>query len=129
MRIEHVGLMVEDLEVMRLFYEKYFKAVAGVKYHNPQTTFQSYFLTFSDGTRLEIGTRSHLNNLTEAKKENRTGYSHLAFSLASKEAVDDLAAVLRSDGFSVKSGPRTTGDGYYEAVILDPEANEIEITI
>lgn len=125
MKIEHIGLFVRDLELMRAFYEKYFGARAGQKYHNPKTTFQSYFLTFSDGARLEIGTKE---NLSEAKKTD-FGYRHLAFSTGSKEKVDQLTQRLAKDGFEVLSGPRTTGDGYYESVVLDPEANEIEITV
>lgn len=121
MKIEHVGLFVKDLEGMKSFYEKYFGATSGEKYHNPKTTFQSYFLTFDDGARLEICTKNDLSNVTE----NHFGYAHLAFSVGSKEKVDEFAAKFDS----VKSGPRTTGDGYYECVILDPEGNEIEITI
>ena len=126
MKIEHVGLMVQDLEGMRHFYEHYFEGQAGQKYHNPKTTFQSYFLTFSDGARLEIGTKE---NLKSADKSVWTGYAHLAISVGSKEKVDELCQRFLADGFEVKSEPRTTGDGYYEAVILDPEENEIEITI
>ena len=125
MKIEHIGLMVEDLEVMRSFYEHYFEGKAGQKYHNPKTTFQSYFLTFADGARLEIGTKENL----KATDKQMTGYAHLAISVGSKEKVDALCQQFLTDGFVVKSAPRTTGDGYYEAVILDPEKNEIEITI
>ena len=89
-------------------------------------SFQSYFLTFSDGARLEIGTKE---NLKSDDKSVWTGYAHLAISVGSKEKVDELCQRFLEDGFEVKSGPRTTGDGYYEAVILDPEENEIEITI
>lgn len=126
MKIEHVGLFVQDLEQMRQFYMTYFGATAGVKYHNPKTTFQSYFLTFSDGARLEIGTKEGLNSSDRAVS---TGYAHLAFSLGTKEKVDELVARFVAEGFTIKSGPRTTGDGYYEAVILDPEKNEIELTV
>ncbi len=125
MRIEHIGLFVQNLESMRDFYEHYFGAISGEKYHNQKTSFQSYFLNFSDGARLEIGTK---DNLTLSPK-NDFGYLHLAISVGSPEKVDELTAQLRTDGFIVKSGPRTTGDGYYESVILDPENNEIEITV
>ena len=126
MKIEHVGLFVKDLEAMRLFYETYFDAVAGKKYHNVETTFQSYFLTFSDGARLEIGTREDLFNVS---KKEKLGYAHLAVSVGDCEKVDEMVEQLRADGFTIKSEPRITGDGYYEAVILDPEANEIELTV
>lgn len=125
MKIDHVGLMVRDLEGMRSFYETYFNAVAGEKYHNPKTTFQSYFLSFADDTRLEIDTKESLSVLTKAD----FGYAHLAIAVGSKETVDAMAARFTKDGFTVKSCPRVTGDGYYEAVLLDPENNEIEITI
>ena len=126
MKIEHIGLFVQDLEAMCQFYEYYFGAVAGEKYHNLKTGFQSYFMSFADGARLEIGTKE---NLVTAEKSEHLGYVHLAFSVGSKEKVDQLTAQLSVDGFTVKSGPRTTGDGYYESVVLDPEGNEIELTI
>ena len=126
MKIEHVGLLVQDLEKMRTFYETYFDAQAGKKYHNPKTTFQSYFLSFSDGARLEIATKEQLQ--TRPTLDN-FGYAHLAISVGSKEKVDQLTQRLKTAGFPVQSGPRTTGDGYYEALILDPENNAIEITI
>ncbi|MDR0297178.1 MAG: VOC family protein [Streptococcaceae bacterium] len=119
MKIEHIGLMCRDLERMRAFYERWFGATAGAKYENQKTTFQSYFLTFESGSRLEIGTRS---DLADVKSE--LGYAHLALSLGSKAEVDRLAAAL-----GAVSGPRTTGDGYYEAVVLDPEGNQIELTL
>ena len=126
MKIEHLGLFVRDLEAMRHFYETHFAAQAGPKYHNPKTTFQSYFLSFSDGARLEIATKEQLQT---APNTATFGYAHLAFSLGSKEKVDQLTQQLQKAGYFVKSGPRTTGDGYYEAVILVPENNEIELTI
>ncbi|MCL2112397.1 VOC family protein [Lactococcus protaetiae] len=127
MKIEHIGLMVQDLEQMRQFYEHYFEASAGEKYHNPKTTFQSYFLSFADGARLEIGTKE--NSVSPLRNTVSTGYAHLAISVGSKERVNQLVQQFQTDGFTIKSGPRTTGDGYYEAVVLDPEKNEIEITI
>ncbi|AYG01524.1 VOC family protein [Lactococcus allomyrinae] len=127
MKIEHIGLMVQDLEKMRQFYEHYFEASAGEKYHNPKTTFQSYFLSFADGARLEIGTKE--NSVSTDRNVVSTGYAHLAISVGSKDRVNQLAQQFQTDGFTIKSGPRTTGDGYYEAVVLDPEKNEIEITI
>ncbi|MFV0555749.1 MAG: VOC family protein [Lactovum sp.] len=126
MKIEHMGLFVKDLEKMRKFYEQYFDAKAGEKYHNPKTTFQSYFLSFEDGARLEIGTRQ---DLKESEKVLLMGYAHLAFSLGSKEKVDKMTQRLKEAGYIVKSGPRITGDGYYESVVEDSEGNDIELTI
>lgn len=127
MRIEHVALYVQDLEAARTFFERYFGARAGTPYHNERTGFRSYFLTFDDGARLEIMTRP---NMTELEKPSaRTGYAHVALSVGSKDAVDALTARLAADGHEVLSGPRTTGDGYYESCILDAEGNQIEITV
>lgn len=126
MRLEHVALYVQDLESMKEFYKKYFGAVENNMYHNKNTGLQTYFLTFDDGARLEIMTRPNLEN--NEKSQMSLGYIHLAFSLGSKEAVDELTTRLKNDGFVVISGPRTTGDGYYESCIEDPEKNLIEIT-
>ncbi len=127
MKIEHIALYVKDLEKEKAFFEKYFRAVAGSLYHNTRTEFRSYFLTFSDGTRLELMHRPGLQEIDNAAA--RTGFIHLAFSMGSKEQVDSLTRQLKEDGFQVLSGPRTTGDGYYESCILDPENNQIEITL
>lgn len=125
MKIEHIAMYVRDLEGMKVFYETYFGAVSNKKYHNPKTGLSTYFLTFADGARLEI---MHRPDMT---KQNRgqmgSGYIHLAFSTGSKDAVDALTKKLADEGFEVISGPRITGDGYYESCILDPEGNQIEI--
>ena len=127
MKIEHIALYVNDLEGARLFFGKYFGAVSNGGYHNPRTDFRSYFLTFDDGARLEIMTRPDLTDSEDFL--NRYGYAHLAFSLGSKEAVDALTMRMRQDGYSIISGPRTTGDGYYESCILGFEGNIIEIAV
>lgn len=124
MRIEHIGMWVQDLEAMREFYETYFEATSNELYHNPTKGFKSYFLSFSNGARLEI---MHRDDITEGEGE-LFGYAHLAISVGDNEAVDQLTTRLNENGYPTLSGPRTTGDGYYEAVILDPEGNQIEIT-
>lgn len=126
MKIEHIGLWVSDLEQMRAFYEEYFDAQAGAIYHNPKTGFHSYFLTCSDGARLELMTRADIQKSVTGE---HLGLAHLAISLATKEAVDAKVEQLTTAGYSLLNGPRTTGDGYYEAVIEDPEKNRIEITV
>lgn len=127
MRIEHIAMYVRDLELSRAFYETYFQAKANRLYHNEETGFRSYFLSFGEGARLEIMQRPER---TEADRdEKRTGYVHLAVSVGSKKAVDDLTRRLREDGYEVTSGPRTTGDGYYESVVLDGDGNPVEITV
>ena len=127
MRIEHIALYVTDLEAMRDFYIKYFGAKSNSGYHNPKTGLKSYFLTFDDGARLELMNRPEITD--RAKSIFESGFIHLAFSVGSKQRVDELTERLKSDGFEVLSGPRTTGDGYYESCILDPEGNQIEITV
>ena len=126
MQIEHIAMYVNDIEKTKEFFVKYFNATSNEGYHNPNTDFRSYFLSFDDGTRLEIMNRPQMKD--EEKTLNRTGYIHIAFSLGSKKQVDDLTERLRNDGFSVVSGPRTTGDGYYESCIIGIEGNQIEIT-
>ena len=127
MKIEHIAMYVNDLEKAKEFFVKYFNATANQEYHNQKTDFRSYLLSFDGGARLEIMNKPAL---TDKKKEaSQTGYIHIAFSLGSKEAVDELTIKMRSDGYEVVSGPRTTGDGYYESCIIGLEGNQIEITI
>lgn len=126
MRIEHIAMYVNDLEKTKDFFIKYFHAKSNDGYHNKTTDFRSYFLTFDDGARLEIMNKPDMTD--DEKATSRTGYVHIAFSLGSKQAVDELAEKLRADGYHVISGPRTTGDGYYESCIIGIEGNQIEIT-
>lgn len=127
MHIEHVAMYVNNLEAARKFFIKYFHAVSNDGYHNKNTNFQSYFLTFNDGARLEIMTKPNMED--SEKSLTRTGYVHLAFSVGSKENVDNLTAQMQEDGYEVISGPRVTGDGYYESCVVGVEGNQIEITI
>lgn len=127
MRIEHIALYVNDIEDARQFFVKYFGATSNDGYHNLQTDFRSYFLSFEKGARLEIMNKPNMSDLP--KEINRTGYTHIAFSVGSKETVDTLTAELKADGYEVISGPRTTGDGYYESCIIALEDNQIEITV
>ena len=126
MRIEHIAMYVQDLENAKNFFVKYFGAVPNAGYHNQKTDFRSYFLSFDDGARLEIMTRPALTERQKGIMD--TGYIHIAFQLGSRERVDALTEWLRNDGYQVVSGPRTTGDGYYESCIVGMEGNQIEIT-
>ena len=127
MKIEHIALYVHDLEGAKDFFCRYFGAKANDGYHNRRTDFRSYFLTFDDGTRLEI---MHKPALEDPEKIlNRTGYIHLAFSTGSRDSIDALTQQLAADGYPTLSGPRTTGDGYYESCVLGFEGNLIEITV
>ena len=127
MKIEHLAIWVSDIEEMRRFYEQYFNAKAGEKYVNPKKNFTSYFLSFEEGARLELMHKPEISVLKQDKEH--LGYIHFAISVGSKEKVDALIAKLREDNYKITGEPRTTGDGYYESVVLDPEGNRIEITI
>lgn len=127
MRIEHLAMYVNDLERVKEFFIKYLDGNANDIYHNKKTGFMSYFISFEDGARLEIMNKPDMEDTN--KGINRTGYIHLAFSVGSKERVDELTKRLNEDGYEVLSGPRTTGDGYYESCILGVEGNQIEITV
>ncbi len=127
MRIEHAAMYVKDLEKAKEFFIKYFGAVPNEGYHNKNTDFRSYFLSFDEGARLEIMTRPSMDDAE--KTAARTGLIHLAFGVGSEEKVDELTARLKADGYEVLSGPRTTGDGYYESCVVGIEGNQIEITV
>lgn len=127
MFIDHIAIYVNDLEAARDFFIRYFEATSNNGYHNEKTGFRSYFLTFDNGARLEIMNKSEMVDCE--KQLNRTGYAHIAFSVGSTEEVDRLTELLKNDGYSVISGPRTTGDGYYESCIAAFEGNIIEITV
>lgn len=127
MRVEHIALYVNDLEGAKVFFETYFDAQASMPYHNRNTEFRSVFLSFSDGARLELMTKPGLSDSGDLL--NRFGYAHIAFSVGNKEAVNALTSRLVRDGYICISGPRTTGDGYYESCILGFEGNIIEITV
>ena len=122
-----MAMYVEDLEKAKEFFVKYLGGRANELYHNKKTDFRSYFISFEDGARLEIMNKPQMEDA--GKGISRTGYIHLAFSVGSKEKVDGLTEFLRNDGYEVLSGPRTTGDGYYESCILGIEGNQIEITV
>ncbi len=127
MKIDHIALYCSDLEAQKEFYQTYFHAACGELYHNPRTGFSSYFLSFEDGCRIEL---MHMPALEETAGDNpRIGLAHFAFNTGSKENVDHLTQELQKAGCPLQSGPRTTGDGYYESCLLDLEGNRIELTI
>ncbi|EBF5194081.1 glyoxalase/bleomycin resistance/extradiol dioxygenase family protein [Listeria monocytogenes] len=125
MKIEHVALWTTNLEQVKQFYVTYFGAMANDLYENKTKGFTSYFLSFEDGARLEIMSRTDVTGKTTGEN---LGWAHIAISTGTKEAVDELTEKLRQDGFAIAGEPRMTGDGYYESVVLDPEGNRIEIT-
>jgi lactoylglutathione lyase len=126
MRIEHVAVWTHDLERLRDFYERWFGARAGERYGNAGTGFASYFLELDSGARLEL---MQMPSIPAGPAEQTTGYAHFAVSVGSEERVDELTAALAAAGHPVLDGPRRTGDGYYESVILDPDGNRVEVTV
>ena len=128
MKIEHVAIWTRNLEEMKKFYTHYFDLRANKKYLNPSNEFSSYFLSFENGARIELMHRPELSE-SGSTSNLKYGLAHFAISLGSKVNVDKLTNVLRQDGYEVIGEPRTTGDGYYESVIKDPEGNFIELTV
>lgn len=126
--IRHVAIWVQHLEGIRQFYEKYFNADSGEKYFNPAKGFSSYILSFNDGGAIEIMNRHDIKSLKDHKAEY-LGWAHIAIGVGSKKSVLELTEKLRADGYRIVGEPRTTGDGFFESVVLDTEGNRIEITI
>jgi lactoylglutathione lyase len=127
-RLDHVAIWTENIEGLAGFYCTYFGASVGERYANPSKGFESRFVTFSDGGRLEIMRTTSLHPVSHEPGAQRMGLTHLALSLGSVEQVDELTNRLRDDGYPVMDGPRRTGDGYYESVVLDPDGNRVEIS-
>lgn len=125
MNIEHIAIYVKDLEKSAYFFETYFQGKRNTLYVNPNTGFSSYFLSFDTETRLEL---MNIPTISETNNPIKLGYAHIAFQTGSKDEVDKLTDRLEKDGYEVKSYPRTTGDGYYESSVYDPDGNVIEIT-
>jgi len=124
-RLEHVALWVLDVERVAEFYARYFDAQVGQRYENPRKGFQSRFLAFASGARLEVMARS---DVTARGAGEALGFAHVAIAIGDEAAVDALAARCKAEGVPVLDGPRRTGDGYYECVVLDPEGNRVEVT-
>ncbi len=127
MRIEHVALWTRNLERMRDFYVEFFDGKSNEKYINPRTGFESYFISFDSGARLEIMRKAAIPANRNDVDEQYVGLIHVAMSTGSRESVDELTNELRAAGYRVVSEPRETGDGYYESCVLDPDENRVEI--
>jgi lactoylglutathione lyase len=125
--IEHVALWTRDVERLAAFYRDYFGASVGERYENPAKGFASRFVSFGAGARLELMSTTRLDPVEAPRGAQRFGLTHVALALGSESAVDALTARLRADGYEVLDGPRRTGDGYYESVVLDPDGNRVEI--
>jgi len=128
MKIDHIAIWTRDLERLKTFYEKYFSALAGEKYFNPGKNFTSYFLCFESGARLELMQMPGIPDSANDIYKQFGGLIHFAIDVGSKQVVDSLTERLHKDGYEIIGEPRTTGDGYYESVVLDPDGNRIEIT-
>ena len=129
MQISHIAVWTKDIEVVRSFYIKYFGASSSEKYINKEKEFESYFLNFSSGPKLELMKMISIPETKNDPVRQFTGLIHIAISVGSKEKVDSLTDELRANGYRILDGPRKTGDGFYESVVLDPEDNRIEITV
>lgn len=126
MKITHIAIWTKNLEAMREFYIRYFNGVSNEKYVNPLKKFESYFISFESGPSLELMCKDSITDAFNETNEH-LGITHIAFSLGSKEAVISLTETLRKDGYRIVGEPRTSGDGYFESAILDPEGNRIEL--
>lgn len=129
MKIEHLAIWTSDLERLKTFYEAYFRARPGEKYTNHVKHFESYFLEFDSGTRLELMYRPDIPDSRNEARKQFTGITHFAFSTGSEQEVDRLTSRLKEDGYELVDGPRRTGDGYYESVVFDPDGNRVEIAV
>ena len=125
MQIGHIAIWVHNLEAMKLFYTRYFAGVSSSRYVNTSKQFESYFISFGGGASLELMHKPTYSNTKPAG--DHPGIAHIAFTLGSVQAVLDLTETLRSDGYTVAGEPRTTGDGFFESVVLDVEGNRIEL--
>lgn len=125
MFIDHIAIWTNNLELMKNFYTKYFNGKSNEKYFNPSTQFESYFIDFENGTKIELMKKPKLVKTSDTNE--RLGIVHIAFRLQSKKDVIDLTETLRRNGLQILGEPRTTGDGYFESVVLDIEGNRIEL--
>lgn len=124
MQLTHIAIWTNELERAREFYVKYFNGKSNEKYVNPKKGFASYFVTFEGGAALEIMQRT---DVTGEKEGLFIGLAHFAFSVGSKENVDGMIELFRKEGYTILGESRTTGDGFYEGSISDPDGNIVEI--
>ena len=129
MHIEHMAIWTNQPEVLKCFYETYFQAKASKKYHNPASGLETTFLSFSSGARLELMCQPGIAENIGKPGELKTGFTHLSFACGSETNVNLMSKRLEENGYQLVSGPRYTGDGYYESLFLDPDGNQIEITV
>lgn len=129
MTIDHIAIWTDDLERLKAYYLQFFGGTASNMYTNTMTGFNSLFISFQSGTRLEIMSKPGIpDNLNDTVLAQHKGIIHLAFGVETKQEVDEKATQIQAAGYSVLKGPRKTGDGYYEFETLDPDNNRIEVT-
>lgn len=124
MHLTHIALWTNHLERLRDFYVTYFDGTSNEKYENPKKGFASYFVSFESGPSLEIMSRTDISKECEPE---RIGLTHLAFHADTKDQVHQMIERFRADGHTIAGECRTSGDGYYEGVVLDPDGNPVEI--
>lgn len=129
MKIEHIALWTKQIEKMKEFYEEFFQGKANIKYKNRLKGFESYFISFESGARLEIMQMEKIPDNKNNIENQYIGLIHVAFSVGSKEKVDILTKKMKEKNYKIISEARKTGDGYYESCVLDPDGNRVEITI
>lgn len=127
MKVEHLAIWTYNLDGMRSFYMHYFDASSSEVYYNHSREYRSYFLSFDGDCRIELMEMPGIPKSKNNPLKQFTGIIHLAFKLGSKDKVNELSATLREDGYKIISAPRTTGNGNYESVFLDPDGNRVEI--
>nr|WP_321354387.1 VOC family protein [uncultured Draconibacterium sp.] len=127
MKVEHLAIWTYNLEGMRSFYMHYFDASSGDVYHNHSREYRSYFLSFNGDCRIELMEMPGVPKSKDNPLKQFTGLIHFAMKVGSRDSVNELTETLRKDGYKIISEPRSTGDGYYESIILDPDGNRVEI--
>src|SRR5690606_23551155 len=128
MTLEHVAIWTSNLEQLKNFYVTFFGRLPNEKYVTPHKQFSSYFIRFNSGARLELMSRPDIPaNANDSVEKQYLGIIHLAFGVDTMEEDDRKAEELRKAGLVILSGPRKTGDGYYEFETLDPDNNRIEV--
>ena len=128
-QLEHIALWAADIDGLCAFYARHFGARIGPLYQNHEKGFRSRFLDFGSGARIEVMASTTLDLSHGDINAQRMGFTHIALSLGSEQSVNSVTESLRASGVPVLDGPRRTGDGYYESVVLDPEGNRIELTV
>ena len=121
MKLHHIAIWTFRLEELKEFYVRFFGGKSNEKYINPKKGFESYFISFGEGTDLELMSRTDVQNTPI--EENRVGLTHFAFTFPSQEEVLRFTEQMRSEGYTIAGEPRTSGDGYFESVVLDPDGN------